>query len=85
MDPDLKPTTDKLVFVRVRFRAGEAVEFLTVYRGPSGHDVNGHFCKRGSPQEMISWAPMRFSREEEARGVVTILGTEVGTRLRLVS
>jgi hypothetical protein len=75
MDPALPPEDGKFVYVRLHF-SGKSHEMLTVYQDFDGRDENGRFCKRGSPEEVFSFCPVKFRRDE--RHKVTILGVEVG-------
>jgi hypothetical protein len=61
--------------VRLHF-SRKSHEMLTVYQDFDGRDENGRFCKRGSPEEVFSFCPVKFRRDE--RHKVTILGVEVG-------
>jgi hypothetical protein len=82
LDPARAPIDGDLVLARFHFGMNNRwvydVELLTAYEDYSGHDVAGRFCKRGDPREACIVAPIRYSREQRARGLVTILGTVSG-------
>ena len=73
-----RPRREKFVYVRLHF-SRKSHEKLTVYQDFDGRDENGRFCKRGSPEEVFSFCPVKFRRDE--RHKVTVLGVEVGQLL----
>lgn len=58
-------------------------ETLTIFKDYAGRDVNGRFCKSGDPREMCVVAPVKYSREQLSQGLVTILGTAIGSYRRV--
>ena len=59
----------------VKFNDGNAfMERFTT----CGHDKDGRFCKRGSPEEMVNFGNIYMSRKEINGEIVTLVGRVVG-------
>lgn len=59
----------------IRFNRGST--FMTRYTS-CGHDANGRFCKRGSPEEMVFFGVIYMRRKEINAGLIELVGRVVG-------
>lgn len=59
----------------IKFNGGSM--FMTRYTS-CGHDENGRFCKRGSPQEMVHFGPIYMRREQINDDLTQLIGRVVG-------
>lgn len=59
----------------IRFNSGSM--FMTRYAS-CGHDANGRFCKRGSPEEMVCFGPIYMRRKQMNDELIQLIGRVVG-------
>lgn len=52
--------------------------FMTRYESSQGHDGNGRFCKRGSPEELVYFGVIAMPRKDINDDLVTLVGRVVG-------
>lgn len=72
---DPKAPLEENCLAVVKFNGGNA--FMTRY-ATCGHDGNGRFCKRGSPDEMVHFGPIYMARKEINDELMHLVGRVVG-------
>ncbi len=85
VDPDRAPKDDDLVYVRFQFKGdARAWSHILPYKRREGHDEHGRFCLPGAGHEIVCViGPIKFTRNDMARGSAKVLGTVCGVIAKL--